>query len=112
MRSRTISKSSRRAFACVEKTRLDAEPSHLASLQAFAERAYRRPLSKAERDDVAAFYRTLRDKDGLSHEDAVRDTLVSVLVSPHFLFRVDRAESAPPPDQACSRFPITLLRAV
>ncbi len=37
----------------------------------------------------AAFYRGLRDKDGLSHEDAVRDTLVSVLVSPHFLFRLD-----------------------
>jgi len=72
----------------VEQTRLAAEPGHLKALQAFAERAYRRPLSQAERDGVVAFYRSLRDKEGLSHDDAVRDALVSVLVSPHFLFRV------------------------
>ena len=73
----------------VEQDRRAAEPSHVEALQAFAERAYRRPLSKAERDGVAAFYRTLRDEDGLSHEDAVRDTIVSVLMSPHFCYRVD-----------------------
>jgi hypothetical protein len=73
----------------VEKARLAAEPSHLKALQTFAERAYRRPLAQSEREDLIAFYRRLRDKDGLGHEDAVRDTLVSVLVSPNFLFRVD-----------------------
>jgi hypothetical protein len=46
-------------------------------------------LSEAERDGVAAFYRSLRASDGLSHEDAVRDTIVSVLMSPHFCYRVD-----------------------
>ena len=30
-------------------------------------------------------------QDGLSHEDAVRDTVVSVLLSPHFCYRVDLA---------------------
>ena len=73
----------------VEQGRLAAEPSHVEALQAFAERAYRRPLSQAERDGVAAFYRSLRETDGLSHEDAVRDTIVSVLMSPHFCYRVD-----------------------
>ena len=73
----------------VEQTRLAAEPSHVEALQAFAGRAYRRPLSPTERDGVAAFYRTLREKDGLSHEDAVHDTIVSVLMSPHFCYRVD-----------------------
>src|SRR5207253_591588 len=34
-----------------------------------------------------------RDKDGLGHEDAVRDVLVSVLVSPNFLYRVDSITS-------------------
>ena len=38
-----------------------------------------------------AFYRTLREQDGLGHEDAMRDTLVSVLMSPHFCYRVDLA---------------------
>jgi Protein of unknown function (DUF1592)/Protein of unknown function (DUF1588)/Protein of unknown function (DUF1587)/Protein of unknown function (DUF1585)/Protein of unknown function (DUF1595)/Planctomycete cytochrome C len=73
----------------VEQGRLAAEPSHIEALQTFAERAYRRPLSKAERDRVAAFYRSLRAADGMSHEDAVRDTVVSVLMSPHFCYRVD-----------------------
>ena len=73
----------------VEQARRAAEPSHVEALQAFAERAYRRPLSKVERDDVAAFYRELRDRDGLSHEDAVRDTVVRVLMSPHFCYRID-----------------------
>jgi hypothetical protein len=71
----------------VEKARLNAEPSHLESLLKFADRAYRRPLSKAERDDLVGFYRKLRKKDELSHEDAIRDTLASVLLSPHFCFR-------------------------
>ncbi|MEA2631636.1 MAG: hypothetical protein QOE66_1855, partial [Chloroflexota bacterium] len=86
---RIISASIRR----VEQGRRAAEPRHVEALQAFAERAYRRPLSGAERDDVAAFYRSLREADGLSHEDAVRDTVVSVLMSPHFCYRVDRAEA-------------------
>ena len=42
-----------------------------------------------ERQGVADFYRTLRDEDGLSHEDAVRDTVVGILMSPHFCYRVD-----------------------
>jgi hypothetical protein len=73
----------------VERTRLAAELSHVEALQNFAERAYRRPLLASERDDIAAFYHSLREKDRLSHEDAVHDTLVSVLMSPHFCYRVD-----------------------
>jgi mono/diheme cytochrome c family protein len=75
----------------VEKARLDAEPGHLQSLLKFAERAYRRPLSAAERDDLLAFYKTLRTKEELGHEDAIRDAVASVLMSPHFCYRVDLA---------------------
>ncbi|HEY7153756.1 MAG TPA: DUF1592 domain-containing protein [Gemmataceae bacterium] len=77
----------------VERARLDAEPSHLAALMKFAERAYRRPLTPAERDDLPAFYRRLRRQGELSHEEALRDTLVTVLLSPHFCYRVDLAEA-------------------
>jgi hypothetical protein len=73
----------------VEKARLAAEPSHLEALQKFAARAYRRPLSAKERDDLLAFYRKLRDKDQLSHEDAIRDTIASILLAPHFCYRLD-----------------------
>ena len=73
----------------VERDRLAAEPSHIQALQAFARRAYRRPLTNKEGDGVADFYRALRKDDGLGHEDAVRDTLVAILMSPHFCYRVD-----------------------
>jgi mono/diheme cytochrome c family protein len=72
----------------VERMRKEAEPAHVKALQDFAERAYRRPLTTKERAGVADFYRALR-AEGLGHEDAVRDTLASVLMSPHFCFRVD-----------------------
>jgi len=75
----------------VEQARLKAEPSHVAALVEFAERAYRRPLTLAERDDLAAYYRALRQTDELSHAEAVQDVLVSVLMSPHFLYRMDLA---------------------
>ncbi|WP_435007845.1 DUF1592 domain-containing protein [Tundrisphaera lichenicola] len=73
----------------VEQDRAAAEPRHVEALQDFAERAYRRPLSASEREGVTGFYRELRETDGLSHEDAVRDTVVGILMSPHFCYRVN-----------------------
>jgi hypothetical protein len=73
----------------VERARRAAEPAHVRALQDLAERAYRRPLAAAERDDVAAFYQTLRERDHLGHDEAVRDTLVRVLMSPYFCYRID-----------------------
>jgi hypothetical protein len=73
----------------VERARQAAEPSQLAALQAFAARAYRRPLSPGERDDLLAFYRKLRKQDELSHEEAIRDAVASILLSPHFCYRLD-----------------------
>ncbi len=92
------------AIRRVERARLAAEPSHLKALVQFAQRAYRRPLSAAARDDLLAFYRTLRRRDGLGHEEALRDAVVSVLLSPHFCYRIDLpgpgAAARPLPDYA------------
>jgi Protein of unknown function (DUF1592)/Protein of unknown function (DUF1588)/Protein of unknown function (DUF1587)/Protein of unknown function (DUF1595)/Protein of unknown function (DUF1585) len=76
----------------LEKERTDAEAKHLDALLRFAARAYRRPLTKAERDDLLVYYRSLRTKNELSHEDAIRDSIVSVLMSPDFLYRIDLSE--------------------
>ncbi len=81
----------------VERARQAAQPSHLAALLAFAERAYRRPLTPAERDDLLAFYQKLRKQDEQSHEDALRDALVTVLLSPHFCYRFDLADRSAQP---------------
>lgn len=67
----------------------DAEPKHLDALLQYAGRAFRRPLQPSEGEALRGFYNGLRAKDGLTHEEAIRDTLASVLMSPNFLYRVD-----------------------
>jgi hypothetical protein len=82
-------------IASVEKRRIEAEPSQLKALVEFAGRAYRRTLLEEERTDLLAFYRAQREKEGLSHEDAIRESIVTVLMSPHFNYRVQ-----PPPTRS------------
>ncbi len=76
-------------FRWLDKAHVEAERHHLAALLQLAERAYRRPLAAREKEGLLEFYRTLRDQDGLGHEDALRDAVVSILMSPYFCFRVD-----------------------
>ncbi|MBM3738106.1 MAG: DUF1592 domain-containing protein [Acidobacteria bacterium] len=83
----------------VEKARLDAEPSHLAELARFAARAYRRPLTEAERTGLTTYYQQQR-KAGLSHDDAMREMIVLVLMSPDFCYRVNTADRAQPVSRA------------
>jgi hypothetical protein len=78
-----------RTLRAVEKVRLDAEPSHLKALLQFAAKAYRRPLSDEEKSDLLAFYKSARERDGLDHETAMRECIVSVLMSPDLTYRVD-----------------------
>lgn len=73
----------------VEKMRAQAEPLHLDALVSFAARAYRRPLTGSDKDDILSHYRKLRKETGLTHEEAVRDSVVAVLMAPDFLYRVD-----------------------
>jgi hypothetical protein len=77
----------------VQQARRDAEPSHLQALLDFAARAYRRPLSPADRADLLAFYRDVRDRYDLNHEEAIREAIVLVLTSPKFSYRVDLVEA-------------------
>jgi hypothetical protein len=76
----------------LERERAEAEAKHLEALVRFAAHAYRRPLSKAEREDLLAYYHALRTKHELSHQDAIRDSIVSVLMSPDFLYRLDLSD--------------------
>jgi mono/diheme cytochrome c family protein len=79
----------------VEHARLEAEPKHVESLLQFAASAYRRPLTKTESDELVAFYRSLRKESGLEHEEAMRDAVVSVLMSPDFCYRIDLVDQGP-----------------
>ncbi len=73
----------------VEKARIAAEPAEVAALADFAARAWRRPLTSAEHAGLIANYRKLRTDNQLSHEDAVRDSIVGILMAPDFLYRFD-----------------------
>ncbi len=56
----------------------------------FAETAYRRPLTDAEKNDLRSLYRKLRDQE-IPHDQAVRLTLARTLVTPAFLYRTEEA---------------------
>ncbi len=73
----------------LEKERAESEPRQLQELLEFAQRAYRRPLTSAERADLLAYYHQDRTKNQSSHEEALRDVITSVLMEPDFLYRLD-----------------------
>ncbi|MEZ6039371.1 MAG: DUF1592 domain-containing protein [Planctomycetaceae bacterium] len=79
------------AIRWVEQAHLAAEASHLVQLEVFAAKCYRRPLADTEKHELKTFYQSLRSKDGLTHEEAIQDTIVSLLVSPLFFYRTDLA---------------------
>ncbi|MEZ5402363.1 MAG: DUF1592 domain-containing protein [Bryobacteraceae bacterium] len=79
----------------VEKARLDAEPVHLDTLADFAARAWRRPVTGGERDAMITYYKSLRTESSLSHEEAMREMIVYVLMSPDFCYRIESLEKPP-----------------
>jgi hypothetical protein len=64
-------------------------------LRTFARRAYRRPVSDEEALRLARFV-DLAEKNGEGFEKGIRLGLEAVLVSPNFLFRVERDRKADP----------------
>jgi hypothetical protein len=70
------------------KRLLDTEPAHMQAVLDFANRAYRRPLTGAELDELRRLYKHLREQE-LPHDQAIRLTLARVLVAPAFLYRAE-----------------------
>jgi hypothetical protein len=60
-------------------------------LLAFAERAYRRPLTEDEQRGLTRLYDSVADQPEFGVEQAARAVVASVLVSPYFLCRIDEA---------------------
>lgn len=61
-----------------------AEPTYLKDVEAFARRAYRRPLTTEELADLRAFFHRVAAQEEQGVEAAVRASLVRILVSPYF----------------------------
>ena len=68
---------------------IDTEPMHSKAVQEFADRAWRRRLTDAERQGLRDLYRRLRDSE-IGHDEAIRLTLARLLTSPAFLYRLER----------------------
>ena len=79
----------------VMKAQALAQPGHITDALAFAGRAWRRPLTAAEKAGLRAFYDRSRTVTKLDHDAAVRALLARILVSPAFLYRVETSASGP-----------------
>ena len=69
---------------------VQAEPRQLDALIDFAARAYRRPLTVPEANQLRGLYRRLREQE-LPHEEAFRTMLARVFIAPEFLYRLEKA---------------------
>jgi len=77
-----------RLFVCRPTARADEDACARRIVTALGRRAYRRPLSKTDRDALMAFYRMGRT-DG-SFDDGIELAARRVLASPSFVFRTER----------------------
>jgi mono/diheme cytochrome c family protein len=87
--------SRRRIFVCHPSKPSEEEGCATQILSNFARRAYRRPVTDADLQMPLKFYRDARTSDGF--EGGIERGLRSLLISPEFLFRVERdpADIAP-----------------
>ncbi len=76
--------SNKRIFVCAEKTPECARE----IIEHLARRAYRRPVTKQEADELVNLAALVR-KSGDSFEEGIRVALQAMLMSPNFLFRVE-----------------------
>jgi mono/diheme cytochrome c family protein len=82
------SPSRQRIFACHPNTGAEENPCANKILSALARRAYRRPVTDSDLDDLMPFY-----KSGRSEGDfdlGIERALERLLISPQFLFRIER----------------------
>lgn len=68
---------------------VESEPQHLKNMLDFAGRAYRRPLTQSETEELRGLYHKLREQE-IPHDEALRLTLARVLVAPTFLYRLEK----------------------
>ena len=80
--------SRQRIFVCRPAGGADAEPCAREILGTLARRAYRRPVTDADIETLLQFYRSGYGEGGF--ERGIQEGLARLLVSPQFLFRIER----------------------
>jgi mono/diheme cytochrome c family protein len=90
--------SRRRIFVCHPATPSEEEGCARQILSNFARRAYRRPMTDADLQMPLTFYREARTNEGF--EGGIERGLRSLLISPEFLFRVEKDPAGIAPNTA------------
>ena len=88
------SESYHRVFTCNDAAGPQSLPCARVDLENLARRAYRRPVTSAEVDGLVRFVQMARDQ-GDSFEQGMQVAVTAMLVSPHFLFRIERDPANP-----------------
>jgi hypothetical protein len=88
------SASRQRIFVCRPSTRSDEKPCATKILSALGRRAFRRPFTPADLQAFLAFYDDGRQEG--TFDAGIEAALRAMLVSPEFLFRVERDPAAAP----------------
>ena len=99
--------SRQRIFICRPKAGEPEEPARGRYLASLAQRAYRRPVAAADTDPLMKLFAAGR-ADGGSFDSGVEMGLSGILVSPDFLFRVEKAPAARRQGRQRIIFPISI----
>ena len=94
--------SRRRIFVCYPAAREEELPCAREILTALVRRAYRRPATQADLDDLLPFFEQHRADAGF--ERGIQKALERLLVSPQFLFRIERTPEGATPGRP---YPVT-----
>jgi hypothetical protein len=86
-----------RIFTCYPTAGADEEPCAREILSNLARRAFRRPVTNADVEPLLAFYQTGR-ADG-EFDSGIEAALRAILMSPEFLFRIERDPAVAQPEQ-------------
>ena len=94
--------SRRRIFRCAPATGAEEEPCARSILRSLATRAYRRPATEADLSGPMRFFEEARAEapGGSGFEAGIERALAAILVSPKFLFRVERDPKGIEPGRA------------
>ncbi len=84
-----------RQIRWVEQARLDAQQAHIGAITKIAERAFRGAFEVGHERELRKYYAHLRSSENLTHEEAIQDLFVWILMSPEFYYRTDLGLSSP-----------------
>jgi mono/diheme cytochrome c family protein len=84
-------------FVCHPKSAAEEGPCAGQIIETLATRAFRRPVSGAEKATLTKFYQAGHDAQGGNFESGIRRVVTAILASPYFLYRAEPAPQTAEP---------------